>query len=161
MEPEESREYILHRLHAVGWKNDPQFDPTIFPGVHHASRGIPRKINLIMDRLLLFGYLEDRHELDHAALTTVLGELREEMPDLPQTLEPTMPLRGVASASHNSASERESELLELELKRNNILMQLLHEEDRLKKILQGGAGAREDAAGADNLRPLGLGSGGK
>ena len=161
MEPEESREYILHRLHAVGWKNDPQFDPTVFAGVHHASRGIPRKINLIMDRLLLFGYLEDRHELDHAALTTVLGELREEMPDVPQTLEPTMPLRAVAAAPSNSALEHENELLELELKRNNILMQLLHEEDRLKKILQGGTGAREDAAGKAEVRPLGLGSGSK
>jgi len=161
MEPEESREYILHRLHAVGWENDPQFDPTVFAGVHHASRGIPRKINLIMDRLLLFGYLEDRHELDHAALTTVLGELREEMPDVPQTLEPTMPLRAVAAAPSNSALEHENELLELELKRNNILMQLLHEEDRLKKILQGGTGAREDAAGKAEVRPLGLGSGSK
>jgi len=161
MEPEESREYILHRLHAVGWKNDPQFDSTVFAGVHHASRGIPRKINLIMDRLLLFGYLEDRHELDHAALTTVLGELREEMPDVPQTLEPTMPLRAVAAAPSSSALEHENELLELELKRNNILMQLLHEEDRLKKILQGGTGAREDAAGKADLRPLGLGSGSK
>jgi len=52
-------------------------------------------------------------------------------------------------------------VLELELKRNNILMQLLHEEDRLKKILQGGTGAREDAAGKVELRPLGLGSGSK
>jgi len=161
MEPEESREYILHRLHAVGWKNDPRFDPTIFAGVHHASRGIPRKINLIMDRLLLFGYLEDRHELDHAALTTVLNELREEMPDIPQTLEPTLPLRGVAPASSTSAVEHENELLELELKRNNILKQLLHEEDRLKRILRGGAGAREDAGGTGELRPVGLGGGSK
>jgi hypothetical protein len=52
-------------------------------------------------------------------------------------------------------------LLELELKRNNILMQLLHEEDRLKKILQGGTDAREDATGKADLRPLGLGGGSK
>jgi type II secretory pathway predicted ATPase ExeA len=161
MEPEESREYILHRLHAVGWKSDPQLDPAIFAGVHHASRGIPRKINLIMDRLLLFGDLEDRHELDHAALTTVLNELREEMPDVPQTLEPTLPLRGVAAPSPTSAVEHENELLELELKRNNILTQLLHEEDRLKKILRGGTGAREDAAATGELRPVGLGGGSK
>lgn len=161
MEPEESREYILHRLHAVGWKDDPRFDSTIFAGVHHASRGIPRKINLIMDRLLLFGYLEDRHELDHAALTTVLNELREEMPELPQTLEPTLPLRGVAPVHPTSTAERESELLELELKRNNILTQLLHEEDRLKKMLQGGTAAPEEGAEATIRQPVGLRSGGK
>jgi putative secretion ATPase (PEP-CTERM system associated) len=54
---EESREYILHRLRAVGWNNYPELEPGIFAEVYLASRGIPRKINLIMDRLLLHGYL--------------------------------------------------------------------------------------------------------
>jgi hypothetical protein len=83
------------------------------------------------------------------------------MPDVPQTLEPTLPLRGVAAPSPTSAVEHENELLELELKRNNILKQLLHEEDRLKKILRGGTGAREDAAATGELRPVGLGGGSK
>jgi hypothetical protein len=83
------------------------------------------------------------------------------MPDVPQTLEPTLPLRGVAATPSTSAVEHENELLELELKRNNILMQLLHEEDRLKKILRGGTDARADVTGKADLRPLGLGGGSK
>ena len=138
MELDESREYILHRLHAVGWKNDPRLDPAIFGGVHRASRGIPRKINQIMDRLLLFAYLEERHVLDPSALTTVLNELGEEMPEVPQTLEPTVPLRDMAPAHATSAPTHESELATLEHQRNKILLQLMREEQRLKQMLEVG-----------------------
>lgn len=94
---EECEAYIEHRLRAVGWNNDPEFAPGLFAFVHHASRGIPRKINLIMDRLLLFGYLEELHTIDKTALATVLAEIRAEMPDVPQTLEPA-PLPELDSA---------------------------------------------------------------
>lgn len=138
MELEESREYILHRLRAVGWKNDPRLDPALFGGVHRASRGIPRKINQIMDRLLLFGYLEDRHMLDLAALTTVLNELGEEMPEVPQTLEPTLPLRDMTPVHAATPAKHESELATLEHQRNKILLQLMREEQRLKQMLETG-----------------------
>lgn len=148
MELEESREYILHRLRAVGWKNDPRLDPALFGGVHRASRGIPRKINQIMDRLLLFGYLEDRHMLDLAALTTVLNELGEEMPEVPQTLEPTLPLRDMTPVHAATPAKHESELATLEHQRNKILLQLMREEQRLKQMLETGTSpdASETAA---------------
>jgi putative secretion ATPase (PEP-CTERM system associated) len=145
MELEESREYILHRLRAVGWKNDPRLDPAIFGAVHRASRGIPRKINQIMDRLLLFGYLEERHVLDPEALTTVLNELGEEMPEVPQTLEPTLPLREMVPVQAALPAQHESELATLEHQRERILLQLMREEQRLKQIL--GAGSSPVAAG--------------
>lgn len=157
MEPDESRAYILHRLRTVGWDNDPKLSPEVYAGVHHASRGIPRKINVIMDRLLLYGYLEELHSLDQAALATVLDELRDEMPDVPSTLEPSaLPPR--QDAPHAAANpERESELATLEHMRNKILLQLMREEIRLKEMLQGGSGsapASEEAelAEAERLR---------
>lgn len=139
LDAEECKAYIVHRLHAVGWNNDPALAPQVFSGVFQASRGIPRKINLIMDRLLLHGYLEELHQLDHAALATVLDEIDEEMAGVPTTLEPTgLPqASAAASARADTAAERESELASLERKRNDILLQLLHEEVRLKEILEG------------------------
>ncbi len=136
MDDAESRAYILHRLHAVGWNNDPELAPAVFAGVYRASGGIPRKINLIMDRLLLHGYLEELHRLDQAALSVVLDEIQEEMAGVPPTLEnvpvpQTMDLRRATATS-----EHETELAALELKRNNILMQLMREETRLKEMLQ-------------------------
>ena len=148
MEADESRAYILHRLRTVGWTNDPKLSPEVFAGVHHASRGIPRKINVIMDRLLLYGYLEELHSLDQAALATVLDELRDEMPEVPQTLEPPAVTRPREAPLATSTPEHENELATLENMRNRILLQLMREELHLKQMLQPGAAT--DAA-ADDL----------
>ncbi|RCS30223.1 DUF2075 domain-containing protein [Rhodanobacter denitrificans] len=130
---EESREYILHRLRAVGWNNDPELAPGIFAGVYLASCGIPRKVNLIMDRLLLHGYLEEMHDLNQAALTVVLDEIHEEMADVPQTLEaPAFP-----QGLDPSPPEREAELAVLDIKqRNNTMLQLMHENIQLRELLK-------------------------
>ncbi|MGH8183957.1 MAG: XrtA/PEP-CTERM system-associated ATPase [Rhodanobacteraceae bacterium] len=136
LEADESRAYIQHRLHAVGWNNDPKLSPEVFAAVHHASRGIPRKINVIMDRLLLYGYLEELHTLDQAAITTVLDEMRDEMPDLPQTLEPSAVSQHRDVPQAGATSERENELAALEHMRNKILLQLMREEVRMKEMLQ-------------------------
>ena len=151
MEADESRAYILHRLRAVGWDNDPKLAPEIFAGVHHASRGIPRKINVIMDRLLLYGYLEERHSLDRAALATVLDELRDEMPEVPQTLEPPAVTRPREVPHAGPTPEHQNELATLEHMRNKILLQLMREELRLKQMLEGGAAT--DAAAEEFATP--------
>lgn len=136
MDDAESRAYILHRLHAVGWNNDPELTPALFAGVYRASGGIPRKINLIMDRLLLHGYLEELHRLDQVALSVVLEEMQEEMAGVPPTLENVPVPQTMDLGRATATSEHETELAALELKRNNILMQLMREETRLKEMLQ-------------------------
>lgn len=136
MAEEESRAYILHRLRAVGWNNDPELAPEIFPEVYQASRGIPRKINLIMDRLLLHGYLEELHGLNLAALTMVLDEMDEEMAGVPPTLEVPAVLQNQRLPSTTTTAELDTELAALEIKRNDMLLQLMREEIRLKRMLQ-------------------------
>jgi general secretion pathway protein A len=136
MGAEECRDYILHRLRAVGWNNDPVLEPGVFAGVYLAGHGIPRKINLIMDRLLLHGYLEDLHNLGKAALTVVLDEIRDEMTGVPQTLEDLTPPRQ-DPPSTTIPSQRDTEFGELDLKqRNNILLQLIHENCQLRGLLK-------------------------
>jgi putative secretion ATPase (PEP-CTERM system associated) len=137
MGTDECRDYILHRLRAVGWNNDPELAPEVFARVHQAGRGIPRKVNLIMDRLLIHGYLEELHHLDHAALAVVLDEIHEEMADVPQTLEaPVVPPRRDA-AFPAAQLERQAELAELDIKqRNNIMLQLIHENIQLRNSMK-------------------------
>ncbi|HEV7122388.1 MAG TPA: AAA family ATPase [Rhodanobacter sp.] len=177
MGAEECRDYILHRLRAVGWNNDPELAPGLFAGVYLAGRGIPRKVNLIMDRLLLHGYLEELHTLNQAALTVVLDELHEEMADVPATLEAPMTPQSMApqsvpapgAPSQNGTSQngtspgpdpaftagtagRDAELIALDLKqRNNIVLQLMHENIRLRGMLQTkpSAATANDGAMAD------------
>ncbi len=78
MDLDETRAYIEHRLKLVGWKDDPRLSPELYAEVHQYTGGIPRRINTVVDRLLLFGYLEERHELGVDAFETVRQELLEE-----------------------------------------------------------------------------------
>ena len=150
---EECGEYILHRLRAVGWNNDPELAPAILAGVYTAGRGIPRKVNLIMDRLLLHGYLEELHVLNQSALTVVLDEIHEEMADVPQSLEAPVNPQGLEQTQATTPNEREAELIMLDLKqRNNVLLQLMHENIQLRGMLKtraGSAAATDDAAVAN------------
>ncbi|MBD59810.1 MAG: general secretion pathway protein [Citromicrobium sp.] len=75
MEPQEIAPYIEHRLALVGWKGIPSFDPKIFPAIHEASGGIPRRVNQIATRLLLMGAVEQRSQIDCAMLTSVVEEM--------------------------------------------------------------------------------------
>ncbi len=78
MDEEETRGYIEHRLRRVGWKDDPSFDPAVFPSIHRATGGIPRKINLLCNRLLLAGYLAEKRAIGVDDVDTVIAELRAE-----------------------------------------------------------------------------------
>jgi putative secretion ATPase (PEP-CTERM system associated) len=154
MEAEESQAYIEYRLHAVGWNDDPAFEPGIFALVHRASGGIPRKINLIMDRLLLYGYLEELHHLDQAALDTVLDEMREETSDLPTTIEPAPVPRGEKLTPQAGATDREGDFNSLEHMHNKLLLQLIREEARLKQMLDAVPAAAAVEQTDDEDQPL-------
>ena len=75
----ETQAYIEHRLHHVGWKDDPHFDPTVFELIHAASGGIPRRINMLCNRLMLAGFLGEKHSLGPADVQSVAREIRDEM----------------------------------------------------------------------------------
>ena len=64
LDAEETRRYIQHRLRQAGWRDDPEFTEAAFRAIYEQSGGVPRKTNLLCDRLLLFGYLEETHRID-------------------------------------------------------------------------------------------------
>jgi len=77
LDPSETAAYISHRLKkaAIG-------APLVFPVeatdlIGEASGGLPRKINVIADAVLLFGYGEDKRTIDAALVRDVIGELEE------------------------------------------------------------------------------------
>ena len=87
----ETRAYVEHRLTRADWKNDPSFDDDVFDAIHRFTRGVPRRINTLCDRLLLYSYLEEKHVVDMQALAAVTRDIVEEqgMPELPQAPAPT------------------------------------------------------------------------
>jgi len=76
---DETRDYILFRLQTAGWKGKPEFTHGVFEVIHEFTAGIPRRINSLCDRLLLFGYLEELSLLDEHSLEKVIAEVKEEM----------------------------------------------------------------------------------
>jgi general secretion pathway protein A len=75
METAEVQAYVEHRLKCVGWTGNPAFAPAIFADLHAASGGVPRRINQIVNRLLLLGAIEEAGSLDSAMLAQVVAEL--------------------------------------------------------------------------------------
>ena len=75
----ESRAYVEHRLRRADWKGDPHFSEDCFPLIHQRTGGVPREINTLCSRLLLFGFLEELHTLNAKAVEKVANDVREEI----------------------------------------------------------------------------------
>ncbi|MEM7003621.1 MAG: AAA family ATPase [Pseudomonadota bacterium] len=75
----ETREYIEHRLEVAGWQHNPKFTDRAYQRVHHYTDGIPRRINNLCDRLLLFAFLEDLRIINRQVVENVASELDAEL----------------------------------------------------------------------------------
>ena len=74
----ETEAYIVHRLQTVGWRDDPSFGRDTFEAIYLHSGGIPRKINILCDRLLLMGRLDEKHAFTVTEVAAVINELQQE-----------------------------------------------------------------------------------
>jgi putative secretion ATPase (PEP-CTERM system associated) len=75
----ETESYVLHRLKQVGWVGDPRLEHDAFDGIYNFTAGIPRRINMVCNRLLLAGFLNEKHTLDGNDVELVAGEIKEEL----------------------------------------------------------------------------------
>ena len=79
LDAQETKDYIEHRLHTVGWNGDPSLSEDAFFEIYNFTGGIPRKINTLCDRLFLMGYLEERHNFKSSDVTEVIGDIQQEL----------------------------------------------------------------------------------
>ncbi|MGE4053133.1 MAG: AAA family ATPase, partial [Piscinibacter sp.] len=77
----ETGAYITHRLGLVGWKGTPRFEPGAFEEIHRWTGGIPRRINLLCNRLMLSRFLSESTTIDAAAVAEIATDLRAEIGD--------------------------------------------------------------------------------
>ncbi len=75
----DTRGYIEHRLCCAGWKGDPEFADDCFPPIFHHTAGVPRRINGLCSRLMLFGFIEGRHQISAADIQQVAVDLKSEL----------------------------------------------------------------------------------
>ncbi len=90
---QETREYIRHRLSAVGWNNDPALSEDAYSEIYKQTGGVPRRINVLCSRLLLYGFLEERHALDGSAVGQVAEDLQQETEQVLEVEETSVALK--------------------------------------------------------------------
>ena len=75
LDEEETANYVNHRLRRASIGAPLEFPRDATALVHARSRGVPRIINIICDAALVFGYAEERRQVDRALIGDVLAEL--------------------------------------------------------------------------------------
>jgi len=75
---DETQGYIQHRLKCAGSTGLPTFDAGAYDGIFKSSGGIPRRINMICDRLLLLGFLEEKTAFTASEVDSVVQEIQDE-----------------------------------------------------------------------------------
>jgi general secretion pathway protein A len=71
----ETRAYVEHRLQLVDWRSDPVLTDEAYERIHHFAAGVPRRINVLCDRLFLCGMLAQLHQLDETVVDGVASEM--------------------------------------------------------------------------------------
>jgi len=75
LDTEETARYINHRLARASIGAPLEFPRGVTDRIHDRSGGIPRLINVIADATLVFGYGEERSEIDDALIKDVIEDL--------------------------------------------------------------------------------------
>jgi putative secretion ATPase (PEP-CTERM system associated) len=78
LDRQELQAYIEHRLALVGWQNDPKITDKAFDAIFSSTAGVPRQVNTLCDRLMLFGSLEELHTIEDSHVQTVFEEIAQE-----------------------------------------------------------------------------------
>lgn len=98
MEPEEVEPYILHRLGKVGWTGNPSFSPDAFEEIFDYCEGVPRKLNVLVSRMLLYGAVEQMHRITAQNVRSVVAEIEADRGIDASTLAP-LPVEDVVAAA--------------------------------------------------------------
>ena len=87
MAREELPDYIRTRLTLCSWTGDPAFTASAFETMYIYSGGVPRRLNNLAARILLFGALEERHVIDEAAVREVIDDMtNDQLPAKAETI---------------------------------------------------------------------------
>jgi len=125
LDSEETCAYVNHRLRRAAIGAPLEFSRDVTDLIHLHSQGLPRKINVIADAVLLFGYGEERHVIDVDLTQDVLEELEatgviappSAVASTPVSVPPPTPT-ALATATHDlqtreaQVAQRERQLIE-------------------------------------------------
>lgn len=112
LEADETAAYINHRLARAATGTPVVFPPDVTELVHQRSRGVPRRINVVADAILLYGYGEGQREItldlaqkaiDELVASGILTEAAPSLVSAPSVAMPLAPSDRVAAPSAPAA----------------------------------------------------------
>jgi putative secretion ATPase (PEP-CTERM system associated) len=115
LSPAECGLYVTHRMKQVGWTNDPVFQEDAIRAIYLHTGGIPRRINTLCSRVLLFGFLDNLHVLSGEHVSRVAADLDDEIGEMSDQSNGHLPRktekRDTALSIRIDTVERELEVL--------------------------------------------------
>ena len=75
LDAEETANYVNHRLRRAALGAPLEFPRDVTDVIHARSRGVPRIVNVMCDATLVFGYAEERRQIDLPLMQDVIREL--------------------------------------------------------------------------------------
>jgi general secretion pathway protein A len=100
MGADEIAAYVHHRLSLVGWTGRPDFDDAAFEALFRFTGGVPRRLNQLLNRLLLHAAVEELELIGEDAVDAVAADLAIAPPAAAE--EAVLPLRAVARPTEAS-----------------------------------------------------------
>ncbi|HVQ08303.1 MAG TPA: XrtA/PEP-CTERM system-associated ATPase [Allosphingosinicella sp.] len=101
--------YVRHRLTRVDWQGNPDFDPAAFEAVHRHSGGIPRRVNQLMQRVLLAAAMEGAETIAADMIDAVAADMGADASAPaaapPAAEEKVLPLRSVRAVPAAAPAE--------------------------------------------------------
>ncbi|MGE3955569.1 MAG: XrtA/PEP-CTERM system-associated ATPase [Vicinamibacterales bacterium] len=152
----ETAAYVNHRLRRAAIGAPLEFSRDVTDLIHLHSEGLPRKINVIADAVLLFGYGEEQHTIGVELTLEAIEELEQtgviQSPDRARAARTPQPVPRLATAvQEEELQAREARLAERE-RQIAEQQRVINEEYRLLK-LRAGQGDADSSAGAGSSWP--------
>lgn len=97
MEADEVEPYIAHRLSRAGWTGRPDITPDAFTVLYAEAGGVPRKLNTLMNRVMLMGALEQVDVLDGELVSAVIADMAGQPFEYEAPMSARAPLVAVAA----------------------------------------------------------------
>jgi type II secretory pathway predicted ATPase ExeA len=121
MAANEVEPYIAHRLALAGWEERPQIEAPAFAEIYRQTGGVPRRVNQLAGRILLFAAVEQLDVIDAEVVAAVVDDMAGDAQARRQE-ERVLPLRSAGSAQQQASEpvrdfglERRLALLEVRL----------------------------------------------
>jgi general secretion pathway protein A len=75
MDANEVEPYVVHRLTRAGWNGRPQVTADAYTALYAETGGVPRKLNTLMNRVMLMGAVEQVDLLDGGLVEAVIADM--------------------------------------------------------------------------------------